>query len=211
MADKRSGDPALGQRIARLRARKGLTQGQLADLMGVSQRTVSNWETGARDVGRLRIGLLARTLGTTPDALNGARETRPVRQIREELADYLDRVPLEAHVYPLDAAAAMGAGMEPLDTIPLPIDIRPTDKPIYGLLVSGDSMLPDLPPNSYIFVDPDGPRLSGKIVVAIVDGTVMVKWYKPRNGRHFLVSNADTIEVEPSDIRGVVVWSSRRH
>jgi len=49
---------AIGRRIADARSRRGLTQTQVADLIGVSERTLSQWESGrgvpsADDAGRL--------------------------------------------------------------------------------------------------------------------------------------------------------------
>lgn len=35
-----------GTKIADLRKKKGLTQAQLADLLNISNKTVSRWETG---------------------------------------------------------------------------------------------------------------------------------------------------------------------
>ncbi|MBQ3372674.1 MAG: response regulator [Oscillospiraceae bacterium] len=39
---------SFGQRIREQRAKKGLTQNELADLMFVSRKTISNWEVGLR-------------------------------------------------------------------------------------------------------------------------------------------------------------------
>ena len=37
---------SLGTTISRLRAEKNLSQGELADILGVSRQSVSKWETG---------------------------------------------------------------------------------------------------------------------------------------------------------------------
>ncbi|MDO4861011.1 MAG: helix-turn-helix transcriptional regulator, partial [Bacillota bacterium] len=37
---------SVGKRIAELRKQEGLTQKQLADKLGVSNKTISKWETG---------------------------------------------------------------------------------------------------------------------------------------------------------------------
>jgi transcriptional regulator with XRE-family HTH domain len=57
---------ALGKRIKRLREAAGLTQGQLADLALTTQRSVSNWETGATHP-RNKIGALERIFGVPLD------------------------------------------------------------------------------------------------------------------------------------------------
>ena len=55
-------DPVLGVRIRRARERLHLTQQQLADLVGVSLRSVSNWE-GGHHVPKNRLGALEDVLG----------------------------------------------------------------------------------------------------------------------------------------------------
>lgn len=37
---------SVGKRIAKLRKQEGLTQKQLADKLGVSNKAISKWETG---------------------------------------------------------------------------------------------------------------------------------------------------------------------
>lgn len=38
---------SLGENIYRLRSRKNLSQGDLADLLNISRQSVSRWETGS--------------------------------------------------------------------------------------------------------------------------------------------------------------------
>lgn len=59
-------DPAIGLVIRRARERRHMTQQQLADAVGVSLRTVSNWELG-RHVPKNRIGALEEVLGVALD------------------------------------------------------------------------------------------------------------------------------------------------
>lgn len=61
-----------GVAVKQLRERKGLTQADLADLIGVSSKTVSKWETarGLPDISLL--GPLARALGVSvPELMSG--------------------------------------------------------------------------------------------------------------------------------------------
>jgi transcriptional regulator with XRE-family HTH domain len=39
----------MGNKIAQLRAAKGFSQSQLADIMGVGKQTIANWENGRRE------------------------------------------------------------------------------------------------------------------------------------------------------------------
>lgn len=60
-----------------LRKRKKLTQYQLADIMGVSQATVTYWENGKREPDLATVVKLADILGASTDELLG-RTTLPV-------------------------------------------------------------------------------------------------------------------------------------
>lgn len=55
--------------IARLRLARGLTQGQLADMVGCYAKDISRWETGARRPGSVSLIKLARALGCSLDDL----------------------------------------------------------------------------------------------------------------------------------------------
>lgn len=55
--------------LARLRMERGLTQAQLAGLVGCPQQTITRWETGQRNPGMKSLVKLARALGCTLDEL----------------------------------------------------------------------------------------------------------------------------------------------
>lgn len=58
-----------GERIYRLRKEKNLTQAQLAEILGVSNKTVSRWETGEGFPEITILKRLATTLGVSVDEL----------------------------------------------------------------------------------------------------------------------------------------------
>lgn len=59
-------------RLASARKAKGLRQSDLATLIGVTPASVSNWETGARNLGSTEVlSLLCVALGVTPGYLLG--------------------------------------------------------------------------------------------------------------------------------------------
>lgn len=66
-------EPAIGTRIKRARERKRWTQRHLAGLVGVSQKTIDNWENG-RTEPRSSIGALEEVLGVR---LSGEPEPQP--------------------------------------------------------------------------------------------------------------------------------------
>lgn len=62
---------SIGERIKVYRKEKNLTQGQLAELIGVSTQAVSKWETGAGMPDISQIVPLANVLGISTDKILG--------------------------------------------------------------------------------------------------------------------------------------------
>lgn len=85
----------LGTNIAALRRKKGLTQEQLADRLGISAPAVSKWETGVSCPDITLLCPLARALDTNVDTLLQFEQTLPdeevIRQINAILDDALRR------------------------------------------------------------------------------------------------------------------------
>ncbi len=85
--------PSLGDAIRRARERKGLTQPELGQLVGVAEGTISNWERGTR-APRNRLGRLLEVLDLTgegdepaPELNAAAPDVRPSGQLSDaELA-----------------------------------------------------------------------------------------------------------------------------
>lgn len=83
---------SVGKRLKQLRERRGFTQDQLADMVGVKERTVSRWETGASrglyddDV----LDEIAKALGCEPEDIIGPRAVPPAEL--HDLKQQLDRI-----------------------------------------------------------------------------------------------------------------------
>lgn len=63
----------LGKRIKGLRVQRGLSQRQLAVMLGCPQSLVSRWETGSSGISAASVLALARALYVTTDELLGFR------------------------------------------------------------------------------------------------------------------------------------------
>ena len=59
----------MGEKLKAARQAAGLTQGQLAEKVGVSQRDISRWENGHREPGVLTVKKMAQALGCSMDEL----------------------------------------------------------------------------------------------------------------------------------------------
>lgn len=75
-------EPAIGTRIKRARERKRWTQRHLAELIGVSQKTVDNWENG-RTEPKSSIGALEDVLGVSLDGEPESESAIPKSLLRE--------------------------------------------------------------------------------------------------------------------------------
>ena len=75
----------IGGNIAALRKAKGLTQEQLADMLGVSAPAVSKWETGSSYPDISLLCPLARALGTNVDSLLSFHEELSDEEVEEQI------------------------------------------------------------------------------------------------------------------------------
>lgn len=92
----------IGSFIAELRKAKGLTQKQLADRLGVTDKAISKWERGMGYPDITLLTKLAACLGVTAsELLNGARDlgsTPAADQIVETTVQYAEKVSKRRHI-----------------------------------------------------------------------------------------------------------------
>lgn len=88
----------LGTRIAALRKRKGITQEDLAQIMGVSSQAVSKWENDISCPDIQLLPQLAATLHTTVDHLLSGKEDA-VKLLPETERKPLEELTLRVYVY----------------------------------------------------------------------------------------------------------------
>lgn len=83
----------IGSFLKELRKEKGITQEQFAEVLGVSGRTVSRWETGSNmpDISLL-ISIAEYFDVSIPEIINGERKSEnmreEVREVAETMSDY---------------------------------------------------------------------------------------------------------------------------
>lgn len=82
----------LGGRIAQLRKAAGLTQVQLAEVLGLAQQTVQAYEAGARRVPVSSMPQLARTLGVSLEELFGEEPAKPARSRRGPVPQWQEHI-----------------------------------------------------------------------------------------------------------------------
>jgi transcriptional regulator with XRE-family HTH domain len=105
---------ALGERIARLRKEHGITQTQLAQLLGVSQQAVQAYEAGSRSIQVTTLARMAKALfasveelfGHSSEAGSRKRGPAPKWHQRLEAIDQLPNSQQKVIVQMLDALIA---------------------------------------------------------------------------------------------------------
>ena len=135
----------LADNIRKLRTDADLTQAKLAEMVGVTRATVTQWETGW---------------------------SQPRMGASEKLADVfgvpMAKVPLVGNTH-----AGKPCLPEALDEFPevlVPQFLLDRDPGSYGLEVDGDCMDRICPPGLVAVVQPGVPAKSGDVVVATIDG-----------------------------------------
>lgn len=66
--------PFLGARLKELRRRRGMTQAEFAQLLGVTKETVYRYEHGTQEPSLSRLASIAKCLDTSTDCLLGIRD-----------------------------------------------------------------------------------------------------------------------------------------
>lgn len=82
-----------GNRIARLRAEKGLTQGELAEKVSISRASLSHYENDRREPDLDVLAKLADYFGVTLDYLMG-RTNEPGRSLDPEVKEFVESLEL---------------------------------------------------------------------------------------------------------------------
>lgn len=197
---------ALGQRIRKLRTDRGMTQQELADKCGFSGRsTINRFEVGRNDINQNKLRILADALGV-------------------DVADILYTAPDDEHNVTATKIPVLGsvkAGV-PIDatTDILGYEEIPkmwtTQGKFFGLIISGDSMMPYFLDGDTVIVKQQSTAENGDIVIAMVNGNdaCCKKYHKNKNGVTLtslnplyepMVFTPEEVDTMPVEILGVVV------
>lgn len=165
----------LGANIRAMRKKRGMTQKELAEALGRSNRAVSNWESGLRDVGTDMTKRIARVLQC--DVADLVRDDSPIA------------VPAKKNAAVITVYGSVAAGI-PLEMI---TDITDTEEipakmleggTYFGLKIKGDSMFPKIEDGDTVIVRAQPDAETGDIVIAAVNGddAVCKKLFLRENG-----------------------------
>jgi transcriptional regulator with XRE-family HTH domain len=85
-------EEAIGRRLREARRRRGLTQAEVAEQIGVDQTLVSNYERGAARLHGALVAGLAKTLRVSADELLGLKDSREKTPANGRLLRRLQRL-----------------------------------------------------------------------------------------------------------------------
>ena len=84
----------LGERIATLRKAQGMTQGQMAEYLNISQQHMASFEKGIRKIPAPMLPMLAQLFGFSVDELMGLKNTAAKRGPMPKLQRQIEQVAL---------------------------------------------------------------------------------------------------------------------
>lgn len=160
-----------GQRVAKIRKEKKMTQDELAKKIGYTSRsTISKIERDERDVPRPTVAVIAEALGVNPSALMGWEDEKTSTDTSN--INYM--IPNKnIHQIPVFETVSAGFGAyasnEVIDYIPVLINNPYDVKSTIAIKVKGDSMYPKIEDGDVIIVRKQTSVDSGDIAVLLLD------------------------------------------
>lgn len=185
----------LAENIRKFRTDADLTQAKLADLVGVTRATVTQWERGWSQPRMGAVEKLSEVLGVSMSELV---DDSNIKRIPGAITP---TEPRKAYL-PLLGKVHAGDAQEPQvldERISLPYEVWERHRDGYFLQVEGQCMSKIYPEGSYILIDPMQRPTNGSIAVVSIDGAdyVMRRLYK---GSSVLVLSPDSWEADYEDI-----------
>lgn len=185
----------LAENIRKFRTDADLTQAKLADLVGVTRATVTQWETGWSQPRMGAVEKLSEVLGVSMSELVDDSNIKRVPGAITPTEPRKAYLPLLGKVHAGDAQEPQGFD----ERISLPYEVWERHRDGYFLQVEGQCMSKIYPEGSYILIDPMQRPTNGSIAVVSIDGAdfVMRRLYK---GSSVLVLSPDSWEAGYEDI-----------
>jgi repressor LexA len=182
------------ERLKNLRKKKGKTQQQMADLLGLSQQAYAAYENNTANPPIDILSKLANYFGITTDYLLGRSEIlKEFEYPSDNRLKELGAIPIsEIEVYPIPLLGQIACGVpvfaeENFEGY-IYTSLKPADE-YFALRVHGDSMIgAGIYDGAIITVHKQSYADSGQIVVALLnDDELTCKRYKLIDGQHMLL------------------------
>lgn len=173
----------MSENIKRLRTDADMTQAKLADLVGVTRATVTQWETGWSQTRMGALEKIADVFGVSMSMLVADGNQLPSNALPVRGMP-MAKVPLVGSTHA--GRPEMPDCPDEFPLVDVPQFLIERDPGSYGLSVDGDCMDEVCPPGMVAVVQPSVPERSGDVVVATIDGAESIM-------RRMTVINGDLI------------------
>jgi len=173
---------SISKNIKIIRERYGLTQQDLADIAGVTNKAVSAWESGTKEPRMGAIEKIAQRFGILKSNIieeNGMENVH----LNNRPADPAKR---NSQCAPLYGSIAAGTPLEMIrvdEYVDIPDYIAERYPLAFLLKVTGDSMSKIVPDGAYALIDPCDEANNGDVAAVVVDGNdvILKRFYKLQN------------------------------
>ena len=180
-------------RLKEARKAAGLTQQQVAKLIGISQNNYSYWENGKVKIDNVSLQRLSEIFGVSVDYLLGREETKTTAPIKDEV-EFND-----IYAIPLLGRVVAGVPLESQENLEgyIYIGYKPKEE-YFALRVRGDSMInAGIRDKSILVVHKQAYAENGDVVVALLNGEQTVKRFKIYGDNMFLMPENPVYEPIP--------------
>lgn len=205
---------SIGKNIKKLRETHNLSQEELAEIAGVTDKAVSTWENETKTP---RMGAIQKIADHFGILKSDIIEERKINPIDKNKLIKGDSVPV-----PLLGSIAAGVPLEMIPVIEMvnvPKEVAELYPNSFLVKVSGDSMNKIIPSGALALIDPTAEVKNGDIAAVTVNGydatlkrffkfqdgiTLEPESYNPENSTQFYSSKDQ--EFNPVHIKGKLVW-----
>lgn len=201
---------SIGENIKKLREKHNLSQKELGEIAGVSDKAVSTWENGLKEPRMGAIQKIADHFGILKS------------DIIEDKNIFRNKLNGDSVQMPLLGSIAAGIPLEMVpvkEMVNVPKEVSEMYPNAFLLQISGDSMNKVVPSDALALIDPTQEIRNGDIAAVSVNGydatlkrfykfqngiTLEPESYNPNNKTQFYDSN--NCEINQIHIKGKLVW-----
>jgi repressor LexA len=210
---------SIGKNIKKLREIHNLSQKELAEIAGVSDKAVSTWENGLKDPRMGAIQKIADHFGILKSDIIEEKDI-----VENPRPFPLRAQPINGNSITMPLLGSIAAGI-PLDMAPIqewinvPREIAEKYPHAFLVKVNGDSMNKLIPPNVLALIDPTQEVRNGDVAAVAVNGydatlkrffkfqdgiTLEPESFNPKHKTQYY--DAKSQEHNPIHIKGKLVW-----
>lgn len=206
----------IAKNIKKLREKHNLTQKEFAEIAGVTDKSVSAWETGQKEPRMGAIQKIADHFGILKsDIIEEAPEVNPIGSKQSKIESHSKTMPLLGSIaagIPLEMVAVQ-------EWVSVPKEIADMYPDAFLVTVTGDSMNKLIPHGALALIDPTLEVKNGDVAAVAVNGyeatlkrfykfqdgiTLEPESYNPNHKTQFYSNESQ--EYNPIHLKGKLVW-----